>query len=326
MERPTIPMERNTATDRFEPKQNTNVAFLCYTPFTGLGLYGGFRGNRWLRNRITIFKQFVIPSLLSQKDREFVHWISWRPEERSNPHVQELENWLHQIPNYKFVFTYGGLCFWDDKFDDEEAHNRLFRSLQATLPVLMDKLGPVDEVQMLIQPSDDCYSRDSIATMKEMFTVLPETQALTYTHGYICNYYTKEVLEYNPKTNPPFFCIRFPRAEFFDPARHMHYTGPYKSHEYVGDKLKLSYLTGRGFLVGTHGENVSTHFNHPYGGSMVYEGEILDQFGLAFTDPLVLPRSWRKWLMRRLPYKWQKKLRYWFGERLFNRFYNFIRN
>ena len=33
---------------------------LIYCPFTGLGLYNGFRGNRWLKNRIKIFKEFVV--------------------------------------------------------------------------------------------------------------------------------------------------------------------------------------------------------------------------------------------------------------------------
>ncbi len=304
------------------------ATFLCYTPFTGLGLYGGFRGNRWLRNRIKIFRQFVIPSLLNQSNRDFIHWISWRTEERNNPYVKELENMLYQIPNYKFVFTYGGLCFWDDKYPDEEAYNRLYRSLQLSLPVLMEKIGPCDNVQMLLVPSDDCYEHETVANIKAVFSVQPDTQAVTYTKGYICNYYTKEIRQYDPKTNPPFFCIQFPRNIFFDPGKHIAYTGPYKSHEYIGEKLKMMYLAGRGFLVGTHGENVSTHFNHPYGSPITADSHVspLHAFGIAAADPLKLPHSLRKWIIRRLPHKWQKRFRYLLGEKLFGRFYSFIRN
>lgn len=309
-----------------ENKKEKKAVFLFYTPFTGLGLYGGFRGNRWLRNRISVFKQFVIPSLLNQTDRNFIHWIQWRPEDRKNPHVEALYRYLLLIPNYQFVFTFGGLCFWDDKYKDEEASSRLFNALKVTLPELKELAVDVDEVYMMIQPSDDLYDKDTVQNLKVSFLMMPDVQVFSYQRGYICNYTTKEVLEYNPKTNPPFFCIRFPQEEFFNPNRHMTYTGPYQSHEYVGDKLKLGVLPTRGFLVGTHGENISTHFNHPFGGLKVDDVAILDRFGISDAAPIKLPKSLRKWVIRKLPYQWQKKWRYWMGEKLFNRFYNFIRN
>ena len=298
--------------------------FICYTPFTGLGLYNGARGNRWLRNRIKIFKQFVIPSLLNQSDREFIHWISWRPEERNNKYVRELGGYLSSIPNYKFVFTFHGIAFWDDKYKDDEAHERLFNSLFKSLPQLMDIIGECSDVRMLLVPSDDLYSKHTISDINMLFEGSKDIQVVTYTKGYICNYNTLEVHDYNPTTNPPFFCIRFPRATFFDPGKHMVYTGPYKSHEYVGDKLKPAYLINRGFLVGTHGENISTHFNHPFRGDVA--GGVLETFGIGEVEPLELPKSFRKWLIRRLPYKWQKKFRYWWGERLYKWFYEWIRN
>ena len=34
---------------------------LMYMPFSGLGLYNGFRGNRWLKNRIKICKLRIRP-------------------------------------------------------------------------------------------------------------------------------------------------------------------------------------------------------------------------------------------------------------------------
>lgn len=303
--------------------------FVVYTPFTGLGLYGGFRGNRWLRNRIKIFKQFVVPSLINQSDKEFVHWISWRPEERNNPHVKELYSWLSLNVNYPFVFTYEGIAFWDDKYPDEIARERLFESLRNSLPALLEPLSDCEEVIMLLQPSDDLYAYNTIHEMKNTFNVYPSIQAVSYQCGYICNYNTKEVLYYNPNTNPPFFAIKFPRNTFFDPGKHINYTGPYKSHEYVGDVLSLLTLPSRGFMVGTHGENISTHFNHPFGSplpSTLDKDRILFHFGVLAVPKLELPKSFRKWIIRHLPYKWQKKFRYWWGERLFNWFYNFIRN
>lgn len=313
----------------------TKTSYLAYTPFTGLGLYNGFRGNRWLRNRIAVFKHFVIPSLLNQSDRNFIHWISWRPEEKRNPYVLELAEWLREIPGYQFVFTFSGVCFWDDKYPDDVARARLANSLHFAMPELFDIVGQADQVIMMLQPSDDLYNRDAIHDFKVKLSDPNGFQAVTYKSGYLMNYSTNEVLEYNPKTNPPFFAYAMPREVFVDPNSHLNFTGPYKSHEYIGEKMRLGVLEGRGFLVGTHGENISTHFNHPFGRDeegqpLRIEGEnlenLLDRFGLRDVEPLHLPLSMRKWLMRKLPHQWQRKLRYWFGERGYARFYNFIRN
>lgn len=295
--------------------------FLVAVPFTGLGLYGGFRGNRWLRNRISVFEKFVIPSLLNQTDRDFILWIAWREEEKTNPHVKALKERLEALPNFKVVFTYSGVYFWDDKYPDTVAKERLFRALKGASPVLMEAVGDCEEVYLLVQPSDDLYDKYTIESVKKAFAIR-DIQAIGFTQGYICNYTTLEMREYNPKTNPPFFAIRYPRKTFFDPGAHMNYTGPYKSHEYIGNKLKLGHFAGRGFVVGCHGENISTHFNHPYGGIKV-EG-LHDAFGL--TEPIHLPISYRKWLMRKLPHRWQRKLRYIFGELIYSKIYSWLRN
>ena len=70
------------------------MTHFLHVPWTGLGLYGGFRGNRWLKNRIQIFKQFVVPSLLAQTEQNFILWCAFRHEERDNPLVKELKKYL----------------------------------------------------------------------------------------------------------------------------------------------------------------------------------------------------------------------------------------
>lgn len=320
------------------------TTFLVWTPFTGLGAYGGFRGNRWLRNRIKIFKQFVIPSLQNQTDQDFTHWIAWRPEERNNPHVRALGEYLDSI-NYRFVFTFGGLCMWDDKFDEDAALRKLTMALHLTLQELADVFpetpGIEEEVQVLLNPSDDLYAKDVIAETKNKFKSNPALQAYGYSKGWISNYHTREILEYNPKTNPPFFTARFPRKIFFDLYKHLDYISmkrdegkykagtPYASHEYIPNAFNMEVSDERKFLVGTHGENISTHFNHPYGGAKVIGTErsrLLDMFGIYCVGNLKIPFSFRKWVIRKMPYKWQRKFRYIFGEKMFQRFYNFIRN
>jgi hypothetical protein len=317
------------------------MKMLIAIPFTGLGLYNGFRGNRWLRNRIKIFEQFTLPSLLNQTDRDFVAWFQWRHEERNNPHVLALQERLRQIPNFTFVFTFHGVCLYDDKYEDVEARERLFESLRLSTQELFDYLPDSEEIYHLLQPSDDCYDRKTVELVKKVFRE-QDVQAVSFLKGYLCNYNTKEVLEYNPKTNPPFAAIRFPREKFFDTGKHMTYIGmkedegkykkgtPFPSHEYLANCFKTAYFDWRGFLVGTHLDNISTVFDHPYGGAQV-SSEIFEQFGLGGVEPLSIPYSFRRVAFHKLPYQVKRKLRYLAGEKkwlfrpVFNGIYNFMR-
>ena len=312
------------------------IHFLA-VPFTGLGLYNGFRGNRWLKNRIQIFKQFVIPSLQFQTDKNFVLWISWRREEKSNPIVKEFIEYLNTITDFKSVHTFNGVCFYDDKYEDEVARDRLLTSLHGSIGELLDTIGEVDFVYMTIQPSDDVYSRYFVAGVHKMFEQVPQLQAFGFSRGYIMNYQTKEVKEYNPTTNPPFYTIKFTREVFTNPNQHAQYTalkrdvGKYKagtplpSHEYVGDCLYYGAIKERGFIVGCHGENISTHFNIPFAGEIV-SPEILKGFGLYDIPPLKIRFNLWKKILKVLPHKAQRKLRYWFGEKIYQKLYEFTRS
>lgn len=296
-----------------------------YIPFTGLGLYGGHRGSRWLTNRIKIFKQFVVPSLQAQTNQNFTIWISWRREDRNTPAIAQLEAYLISIFGMgRVVFSYNGVCFWDDKYQDAEAHNRLATALHGSMAEIINHIGDSDDIVMTIQPSDDCYNKDMVEEVQHKFKSSMYT-ACGYGQGYIMNYQTGELREYNPQTTPPFFSILFKRETFMDPLKHMKHTGPYKSHEYIGDTLKYIKLPGRGFLVGTHGENISTHFKHPYAGDTV-PSETLERFGILDVPTLKIKYSIRKQILRKLPHRVQRKLRYIFGEKIYQSIYNYLRS
>ena len=317
---------------------------LLYTPFTGLGLYNGYRGDRWLKNRIKICKQFVIPSLQAQTCQDFTWWISWRPEERYNRIVRNFMDYLRGT-GLDVIHTFSGVCFYDDKYPTEVAKERLISAIHGAMIELVNATeGDVgyEWVLMTIQPSDDCYHRNAIEGIQASFKELPELQAMGFSRGYIMNYQTKELADYNPKTNPPFYTLKFPRPTFINPPQHVNYTAlkhdvvghkkgtPLPSHEWVGYCLKYGIINERGFLVGCHGENISTHFNHPYKG----DGEdlkILEDFGLDKIPPLKLPFSVRRLILKKLPYAIQRKLRYWAGEKnwilrpIFSIIYNGLR-
>lgn len=303
----------------------SKIVHLLHCPWTGLGLYNGFRGNNWLKNRIKIFKQFVIPSLQAQTNKNFVLWCAFRPEEKSNPYVKELQDYLSNIQEFKSVFTFHGICFYDDKYEDNIARERLIMSLHGSIGELLDTIGEVDYVYMTIQPSDDLYYSEAIDEIQDVLNDR-NTNACGYSKGYIANYQTKEVKEYNPKTNPPFYTIKFKRDVFTDPLKHLEYTGikhnyyntryelgtPLPSHEYLKDVFGDGYkpINKRGFLVGTHGVNISTHFNIPYAGNMVDES-VLEWFGLENVDKLKIKISLGKRIILKMPHKIQRKIRYW---------------
>lgn len=311
------------------------VHFL-YVPWTGLGLYGGFRGNRWLKNRIKVFKQFVLPALKAQSSKNFILWCSWRREELSNPYVALFIAFMDSVKEFQTVHTFSGVCFYDDKYNQTEARERLLMSLHGATGKLTDYIGEADYVLMSIQPSDDCYHKNMVMAVQEVFTQT-DFQAVGFARGYIMNYNTGDLAEYNPKTNPPFYTIKFPRDTFIDPLKHVEYTSlkhdcgqypkgtPLPSHEYVGDCLKYGQINERGFLVGTHGENISTYFNHPFKGQEVSK-EILQDFGLDGVEPIKIRTSVRRMILKHLPFQAQRKLRYWIGERLWQRAYEFLRS
>ena len=307
------------------------IKHFMYCPFVGLGLYRGFRGNRWLKNRIKIFKQFVVPSLQNQSCTDFILLISWTREMRHNSYVKELVKYMDTIKEFKTVHTYNGVLFYDDKYSDTEARDRLITAIHGSMPNLLDHISQCDYVLLTIQPSDDCYDRTAVQGIQTVFRET-DLEGVGFTKGYICDYLTKQIAEYNPTTNPPFYTIKFPRDTFTDPLKHYNFTalkkdvGKYKvgtacpSHEYVEYCVKYGKINVRGFLVGCHTENISTYYNHPFKGNDV-DRNLLRNFGIYDVPPLKLRFSLRKWVLRKLPFKIQRKLRYWWGEKL----YNFLR-
>lgn len=315
-----------------------------YMPFTGLGLYQGFRGNRWLKNRIKICKQFVIPSLQAQTEKNFTLWISWRPEERYNSIVRDFQEWLKGT-GLDVVHTFSGVCFYDDKYPPEVAKERLTSALHGAMMDLVDATEGdegYEHVLMTIQPSDDCYHRKAVQGIQGVFKEMFALQACGFSKGYLMNYQTKELAEWNPKTNPPFYTIKFPRPIFINPLQHVEYTAlkhdvpgypkgtPLPSHEWVKDCLRYGQIPERGFLVGTHGENISTIWNHPYKGE-AQKPEVLEDFGLDKVPNLKLPFSLRRKIFSKLPHKVLRKLRYLAGEKkwllrpIFSLLYNGLR-
>lgn len=86
------------------------MAHFVYIPFRGVGI--DLRDDVWFAQRIEIFKKYTLNSLLNQTCKDFVLWVSFRPQDRENPLVKQLDQDI-TIPH---VFTFDGLMYHDDKF------------------------------------------------------------------------------------------------------------------------------------------------------------------------------------------------------------------
>jgi hypothetical protein len=140
--------------------------------------------------------------------------------------------------------------------------------------------------------------------------------------GYIIDYSTKEIAEYlctndrpvdiiekYPDTTPPFYTMIFSRDEFVDPEKHFEAVKDIRSHEDVGGHPTFEEQLGRGFIVGCHGNNISTAFNHPFKGRTLDKEEaeaVMIKAGILYSKPLVfkeLKRLKVRRLLNRLPFR-----------------------
>ena len=280
-----------------EEKRNKKILHLCYSPFTGVGLHGGFRGNKWYKHRIDIFKKYTLQSFLNQSNKNFVHWFSFRIDEKENPLTKELFNYLISI-KYPCIFTFDNLMYWDDKFTKYNLKTA-FRNLLMMLwdcwiykefkspgelfvemwenknKTLLERLTHSLEkmkgiiigwnkfkwVYLTRIDSDDMFHKDTIKLIKKQNPL--ESEALVFDKGYIYNTKTGQLADWNPPTNPPFHTLIFPGEVFFNPIQHLKYYKDFKTHEDIPRIFKCKTLDEKDYMVSFHGKHISTGWNSP---------------------------------------------------------------
>ena len=253
-----------------------NFVHLVFTSFTGRGI-PGWKGQAWLDRRIKIFKEYTLQSLINQTNRNFVHWVSWRAQEKRNTSVKKLGEYL-TARNYPFVFTFGGLPIWDDRKSNERIELR--ERLQKTLLDLIPILGEAKYCYQSILDSDDMLDKNAVQTVQNQ--TYGRKKAIGWTKGYVYNIETGQLAHWNTSTVPPFYTIMFPTDIFKDPEKHYNYIGPFRSHECVVHYFKFKNLSGRKFCVNVHGKNYTTAWDHPFRGKEITKNKnnILSRFGI----------------------------------------------
>jgi len=275
-----------------------NKLHLVYTPFTGVGLHNGYRGDEWYKYRIELFKQTLLPSLRQQTNQNFIHWLSFRKEEKENPLTKEFLQYLIEI-DYHFIVTFNGLIYRDDKFvvnwkgrfwnfgrvlrdcwRDKKINFKLFKEVlidkNKTLPERLEvslegikrflQSQGIDKVEWIYLTridSDDMFHK---LVIQELSTLEPFEGALIFRNGLLYNINTGQLARWEPTTNPPFHTIMFPAKIFFDVEKHLAYMKDFKTHEEIPRIFRTKQLPNGRYCVGVHSKHISTIWNHPFRG------------------------------------------------------------
>ena len=225
-------------------------------PFSGLGLFDGYRGDGWLKYRIELFHKYTLKSLLKQTEQDFLIWLQFRPEEKNNPLIKTIK-----IP-HRHIMTFEGIGIWDDRKENEG--QRLLDRLTKSLPKL--DIG-TEDVKLVNIASDDMYSEEVIASIKEQ--PFEEGTVLTHRLGYIYTI-SDRLAEWNPETHPPFHTIMFSNETFSNPQKHFDFIRRCKSHELIPEIFKEVRMPDRRYMVLVHNANISTNWVHHFRGKEVF--------------------------------------------------------
>jgi hypothetical protein len=285
-------------------KTNTTImnnVHLIYIPMTGVGLYGGYRGDAWYKERISVFKEYTLKNLQSQTNQNFLIWMSFREQEEFNPLTAELANYMKDL-GVRYVLTFDGLMYYDDKFSDgfmNKAKNigRCVRDWVRNNRSFVDVMGGIGEIYInknktlesrlrhslsVLEPickdapwitvtrvdSDDMFHKQAVEIIQKCD---PFHGALVCKKGLIYNTETNELAEWNPPTNPPFHTIFFEHDTFFNSKRYLDYFKNFKSHEDIPKIFQSVVLPDYFYCVTTHNpkNHISTIWNHPFRGKLL---------------------------------------------------------
>ena len=254
------------------------IKHLVYIPFTGLGLYDGFRGQEWFDSRAKIFEQTALKSLSNQTTKDFTLWVSFRKEEETNPTTKKIEEAIKKS-GLKYIFTFDGIMMHDDRGVDhnKDLKERMARSMKTLSSIVDD----TDWVYKTEYSSDDMLSEEALEEIRKEKT--REKGATYYLNGYIHELETGRLAYWNRDSSCSKYTVMYPPGKFLDADKHLEYVDGLQSHEFLPIIMDATKLPDGRYCCTVHGWNISTGWNNSFRGDEIY-GEkklkILKKFGL----------------------------------------------
>jgi len=254
------------------------ILHFIYIPLTGLGIVE-YKGDEWFAYRVELFKRFVLPSLKNQQDKDFILWISFRPQEKDNPVTKKLENYIKKA-GLRYIFTFHGIAMKDDR---GVWHNAtLPQRMEKMLKEIQDQTEKAEWVYKTDLGSDDMFSEEAIKEIKEINP--QEYEAGYFINGYALHFPTMTLAEWNRPTSCSKYTVIYPYDTFFNAEKHLYHIKDLTTHEIIPTIYKAFKLPDRRYMAGIHKGNISTHWNHPFKGRELKgqeKQEVLKKFGLS---------------------------------------------
>lgn len=226
----------------------------------------GKRGKAdYLELRSEIFENYTISSMRNQTEQNFLHLVTFRPQEEGNPMVQDLENRL-KAKNYNFIFTFFGQPFWYAHAGNGDIKKRV----EKTFSLLKERFyHSEDYVYFTVIDSDDLYHKDAIREIQSYPFAFK--RALYFKQGYLVNILTGQLATYTGSLRcPPFWTIVYPAEIFFDVQKYLDY-GLIKVHHSIPLFFDAVQMSDYKYMRTVYGKNISTRWNDP-----AQQGEITD--------------------------------------------------
>lgn len=235
------------------------IKHIFYTPFTGKTPHGdGFTSQEWYDKRAILFEQYTIPSLLNQTRKDFIWWLSFRPEELLNKTTKKIAHALTKsgIPN---IMSFNGTMLTEDR---AVWHNvDLKERLEVCLPEVKKMVGDAKYIYETNLDSDDMVHKDFSKIVQEKKFV--KRGALYMKRGFAYNTQGRVADWNNPISNQN-YTIMFPRDVYFNAEKRLKYLDGFKTHEEVPEKFNAEQLPDGLYCTVIHGMNISTVWQHPF--------------------------------------------------------------
>ena len=232
----------------------SDIFHVVQTSLTGRGLRNW--DQEWFEFRIGLFKQYTIPSLVNQSEKNFVHWTTMRPSEAENPLAQELVKYIDTV-DYKSLVSFTGQPYLYRKCNNADFDVRLKDCLDAIKTLYNGE----KYVYLTVIDSDDIYHKDAIAEIQSH--PFRHRGALYFRQGYLLNTLTMQLGRYTGGMRcPPFWTIQYPAEVFFNVEKYKEY-GLTVVHHDIPLKFDATKLTDFRYAMGVHGTNYATRWNDP---------------------------------------------------------------
>ena len=258
------------------------IKHILQCPMTGKtpgrdGTGTGFGGQEWYNKRADLFIKYTLENLKKQTNKDFLLWITFRPQELLNPTTKKIARAVTDS-GLTNIMSFNGTMFTEDKaiWHNQDLQERLAKCL----PALKESVGDADYIYETNLDSDDMVHKKF---SEIVLNYKPSKEGALYmTKGFVYNTEGR-VADWNNPTSQQNYTIMFPKKIYLNAEKRLKYLKGFNTHEQVPTLFKNATQMPDGLYCSIiHGGNISTVWNHPFRGQeYIYEDqklEILNNF------------------------------------------------